>query len=133
MPVITRTSATPAPLERPAASRRLVSFLTSRTGVRHKIDGKWLLAAAFVALSGSGSLLATPTAEVQPEWQATSDIEETAAAYIRSRMPATGGDTSVAANRLDPRLRLARCDRALEAFVRPGTRVQSRTTVGVRD
>ncbi|OOG27135.1 flagella basal body P-ring formation protein FlgA [Thioalkalivibrio denitrificans] len=43
-----------------------------------------------------------------------------------------GFDVTVTPGRLDPRLRLRRCDHGLEAFLGPGSRMAGSTTVGVR-
>ncbi len=68
----------------------------------------------------------------EQQWQASTDIIAVAEAHVREMTGNATGKTAVAAGTLDPRLRLARCDRALEAFVRRGTQVQPRTIVGVR-
>ena len=46
-----------------------------------------------------------------------SDISETAIRHARANVAGTEGDISITANRLDPRLALARCDRALKAHL----------------
>jgi flagella basal body P-ring formation protein FlgA len=77
-------------------------------------------------------LLVSATMAGVPEWQPNADISATAEAYVRSMSGGAGGKTAVQAATLDPRHHLPRCDRDLAAFVRPGTRVQARTIVGVR-
>lgn len=108
----------------------LANKLTAAASKRRKIDGAWRAGLAIFAIAASGSLFATPTATGDSRWQDTAEIETAARLYIKERVG--GEQTSVAANPLDPRIRLARCDKALEAFVRPGTRIRARTTVGVR-
>jgi flagella basal body P-ring formation protein FlgA len=77
-------------------------------------------------------LLVSATMAGVPEWQPNADISATAEAYVRGMSGGAGGKTAVQAATLDPRHHLPRCDRDLSAFVRPGTRVQARTIVGVR-
>lgn len=66
------------------------------------------------------------------EWQTNEEIAGVAENYAKFRFGK--GDERVApvAGHLDPRLRLPRCSQALEPFVRPGTKVTSRTVIGVR-
>jgi len=65
-------------------------------------------------------------------WQSTADIAAAAERYLQERVGKSESRTAAQAATLDPRHRLARCDRPLEAFLRPGTRITSRTVVGVR-
>lgn len=65
-------------------------------------------------------------------WQKTTDIEATAGDYIKARIGGADGNTSIYANKLDPRVRLKRCDQPLQGFLRPGTEIANRTIVGVR-
>lgn len=71
-------------------------------------------------------------ADAVAAWHAVDDIAATAEVYISARFDKADGSTSVRAGMLDDRMRLARCDRPLEAFLRRGTRIGARTTVGVR-
>ena len=67
------------------------------------------------------------------EWQPISDIAEAAEQYlIKNRIGPAAQRTSVRAGALDVRLKLAYCDRPLEAFMRHGAVVRDRTIVGVR-
>lgn len=77
-------------------------------------------------------LLVSAAAGGVQEWQPHVDISDTAEAYVSRMAGSNSGKTAVAAGALDPRHRLPRCDRGLQAFVRPGTRLQARTIVGVR-
>lgn len=66
------------------------------------------------------------------ETQPVSDISQAAEQYLRQRLGATGRQVAPRAGQLDPRLQLPRCDHALEAFLREGSRIDQRTVVGVR-
>ena len=108
-----------------------VGKLTGHPACRRKIDASlrrstascaallFILAAASAGADTTGF---TPTA----------DIERAAADFVREQVGDYAGNTSVVASQLDSRLRLARCDRALEAFLRPGETIDNRTNVGVR-
>ncbi len=86
------------------------------------------IAVALIALAFAGHA----SAEEGPDWQPVEDIASTAESYIAARFDDGEKATTARAGMLDDRLRLARCDQALEAFLRRGTRVGARTTVGVR-
>jgi len=68
----------------------------------------------------------------ETEWQVIEDIAAVAETHIAERFGKAEADTSVRAGMLDERMRLASCDRPLTAFLRRGTRIGPRTTVGVR-
>ena len=72
-------------------------------------------------------LLMSAAAGGVQEWQPNADISATAEAYVRGMTGGNSSKTAVVAGALDPRHRLPRCDRDLQAFVRPGTRLQART------
>ncbi len=60
-------------------------------------------------------------------------IRETAVRFARTQAAAIHREpVEITPGRLDPRLRLALCDRPLEAFAPPGARDLGNTTVGVR-
>ncbi len=67
---------------------------------------------------------------------ADQDLERIVAAaedFMLQQVAQAGyGDVEVVVRSLDPRLRLARCDRPLEAFAPPGTRTMGHTSIGVR-
>ncbi len=77
-------------------------------------------------------LLVSAAAGGMQEWQSNADISATAEIFVSRMVDGNSGKIAVAAGALDPRHRLPRCDRELQAFVRPGTRLQARTIVGVR-
>ncbi len=66
------------------------------------------------------------------DWHSTAEIAAAAEAFLQQRIGKSADRTSAQAATLDPRHRLARCERPIEAFLRPGTRISSRTVVGVR-
>ncbi len=67
------------------------------------------------------------------EWHDVEDIANCAESFVMDRAagPADGGQTSASAAALDPRLRLAACERPLTATLRPGARIGPRTIVAV--
>ena len=78
-------------------------------------------------------LLVNPIAEAaDPQWQSVTDIAAAAEDYLRRHVGPSARRTEVRAGPLDVRLRLANCDKPLQAFLRRGTRIAARTIVGVR-
>ena len=67
-----------------------------------------------------------------PNWQSTAEISATAEAFLRARIGKAASRTTVKAGTLDSRHLLANCSKPLEAFLRRGTKIASRTVVGVR-
>jgi flagella basal body P-ring formation protein FlgA len=59
-------------------------------------------------------------------------ISQAAQRAIRTQAGAQGATLSLTPAPLDPRLRLAACDRPLDAFITGGGQIQYQTTVGVR-
>ncbi|MEM6512656.1 MAG: flagellar basal body P-ring formation chaperone FlgA [Pseudomonadota bacterium] len=102
----------------------LVGFLTRHKSLRRKFDGQLRLLGVIAALMLAGAANSLP----DEQWQPIADIEHTAATYIKSRI-ASG---NVQSGTLDTRLRLPLCEQPLEPFLRPGTPIKARTTVGVR-
>ena len=119
-------SADPMPARIARASS--VGFLTPD---RRKADGTllgtWARRAALLGLL-TVSLSATPA----PLWHAIDDIAKTAEQFLKQRMGAADGRTTLKASQLDPRLQLPHCEQPLGAFLQRGTRMSSRMTVGVR-
>ena len=89
---------------------------------RRKVVG-FLAFSALLCLSGTGNAV---------EWHATADIGRTAESFLAKKLGDPAGDTSVRAGMLDGRLKLAACNRPLEAFLRSGTEIGPKTIVGVR-
>jgi len=69
-------------------------------------------------------------AAAAPQSHALDDIRETARAYLAQE--AGDGELEVEVGRLDPRLRLKRCEVPLVAYLAPGARTTGHTSVGVR-
>jgi len=108
-----------------------VGKLTTTTTRRHESGG------AGAAVCGAIALLSLGMSNVyaerqQREWQPTGSIALAAEQFLRSRIGKAAPRTTVKAGALDPRHRLALCNRPLEPFLRRGTEIASRTIVGVR-
>ena len=104
--------------------------MTAGPSRRHKFDARVRLAAA--TLGGSLLLSVAPAGAETADITPTADIEAVAADFVRKQVGNYAGNTRAVATKLDSRLRLARCDRPLEAFLRPGETIDNRTNVGVR-
>ncbi len=107
----------------------IVRNLTLRRTRRHEIDAfascrTWLLA---IIACLPGLALAAEGA-----WHSSTEIAAVAENFLQQRIGKAADRTSARASTLDPRLRLARCEQPLEAFLRNGTRISARTVVGVR-
>jgi len=77
----------------------------------------------------------TPTegsAETEESWQPVDTIRRAAEEFVKERYGRNDGRMQPTAGQLDSRLRLSQCSENLQAFVRRGTKVSSRTIVGVR-
>jgi len=71
--------------------------------------------------------------KVAQQYQSLDSLQEVARRFLQSQIPAeTGTNQEIHLGRLDSRLRLGRCDRALQAFVPSGSRLQGKLTVGVQ-
>lgn len=64
--------------------------------------------------------------------QPIAEIQAAAEAFVRSRLPASRAKQFVSAAKLDPRLRVDRCEQPLQAFSQSETTLGGRVTVGVR-
>lgn len=109
----------------------IVEKLTTLTFRRHDFGARGAAiccALAFLSL-GTGAALAAPTSQ---EWQATESIAAAAERFLRDRIGTAARRTTVKAGVLDPRHRLALCGQPLQPFLRRGTKIASRTIVGVR-
>lgn len=109
-----------------------VGLLTSARDCRHEVD-----AARSRLRSRPGRLLAIvlcllPISATANEWQSVESIARTAETFVKEHYGSHDDRVRPVAGYLDARLRLARCDAPPEAFVRRGTKVSSRTVVGVR-
>lgn len=77
-------------------------------------------------------LLASPAGYPDRALHPLADIRTTAEAFVLTRLGDRGADTTATAGRLDPRLRLARCQQPLEAFAVAGDRLSGNTSIGVQ-
>ena len=78
------------------------------------------------------TLLTIAVTAAASDWQSNDEIAQVAENFVKLRYGKADSRVAPTAGHLDPRLRLPRCSARLEAFVRPGTKVASRTVVGVR-
>jgi flagella basal body P-ring formation protein FlgA len=97
-------------------------------GILTRSETKRRLFGATLAVVFATSPLAVVAAERHPVREITQAAED----YLQGRIAGTDRHVTPRAGQLDPRLRLARCDRPLEGFLRPGAEIGSRTVVGVR-
>lgn len=78
------------------------------------------------------SLAAAPAAASGAEHQPVETITRAAQEFLEHRIAETDRHVQPRAGKLDPRLKLARCDRPLQGFLRDGEEIGARTVVGVR-
>lgn len=81
-----------------------------------------------IALLAAGHTGPTAAAQSHP----LDDIRETARAYLAQEAANGENGLEVEVGRLDPRLRLNRCEAPLAAYLAPGARTSGHTSVGVR-
>ncbi|MGI9247495.1 MAG: flagellar basal body P-ring formation chaperone FlgA [Woeseiaceae bacterium] len=108
----------------------IVGKLTARGTRRHEFDARRVCLGGGILLFLLAASVSAATESVQ--WQATENIAATAEQFLRDRIGSAARRTTVQAGTLDSRHRLARCGKPLEAFLRRGTKIASRTIVGVR-
>jgi len=120
------------------SERSGVSFLTPNCVERRNSDGLGFAREfhsrlrIYAALLIACTLLACAVTANAENWQKTDEIIQVAEAYAKIHFGKADERVTPVAGHLDPRLRLQRCDQPLEPFVRPGTKVNSRTIIGVR-
>ncbi len=124
-----------SPVARTMAGRRLsntVRFLTRSGRMRRLFDGSARFTGGVASLAVL--LVSASLAESIPasRWHSIADIAEAAENYVRRVVGETDQRISPQAGRLDPRLQLPRCSEVLEAFQQRGSKITSRTVVGVR-
>jgi len=73
-------------------------------------------------------------ASAASQWQSHAAIRDTAQSFLQAfaSNQHQGNRSEVKLGKLDSRLRVKKCDSALEAFMSPGGRTSGNTTVGVR-
>ncbi len=90
-----------------------------------------------IALLGTAAVLLVASAQAEETatdtgTESLASIRSAAQSYVKSLIPAGGGETTVTVGQLDDRLRLARCPRRdLSASLPAGAALQARSTVGV--
>lgn len=123
-----------------AAKRKFVGFLTQWPECRQITDGGIRRSAGLVPAIVTGLLalvMASPAASVDGKttssaWHPTDDIARTAEEFLRQKLGRSDPRLSLQAGWLDPRVQMPRCTEALTGFMRRGTKIASRTVVGVR-
>lgn len=113
-------------------NRGTVSLLAAENCGSHNSDTRSLasvstaIVATLLLVSISGHAVASDA------WQSTESILRTAEKFIKSRYGQNDERMKPVGGHLDSRLQLPECADELQAFVRRGTRITSRTIVGVR-
>lgn len=124
----------------PVPTQKFVSFLTQRPKGRQITDGYGRRNTGFLPALVAGVavlITASPAASVDAAskssaWHPTDDISRTAEDFLRQKLGHTDPRLSLKSGWLDPRVQMPRCTEALNGFLRRGTKVSSRTVVGVR-
>lgn len=116
---------------------RIAGILTRRSAFRRFSDAgrPTVLAHLFLVLLPVVGGAAVPAADDAGDGfvrQPVDDITQAAEDYLRQRIEGTGRQVTPRAGQLDPRLRLPLCGTALQAYLRQGSKIDSRTVVGVR-
>jgi flagellar basal body P-ring formation protein FlgA len=91
-----------------------------------------LLAGGLVAMHCATPAMAADGAVLQSPWHSTEDIARTAEEFLRQKLGRTDPRIALQAGWLDPRVQMPRCSEDLSGFLRRGTKISSRTVVGVR-
>lgn len=117
---------------------KIAGFLTRTAISRRKNDGFLPPVSIHAGMRIYGALLigATLLAYVSTaranDWHSNDDIAQVAEAFVISQVGQRDSRVTPRAGYLDSRLKLPLCETPLEAYLRPGTRMSSRTAVGVR-
>jgi len=118
--------------------RRVADFLTVTANARRKYDGFLPPVSInagmriYAALLIGAAVLAYVTTASANDWQSNNDIARVAEEFVMNRVGKRDPRVTPQAGHLDSRLKLPICELPLEAFLRPGTKMSSRTAVGVR-
>jgi flagella basal body P-ring formation protein FlgA len=123
-----------------AETLNIVGFLTTANRSRQINDGgrsatmRWalVLMAASVAALLAGTAVAADRPSASPAWQSTEEIAHTAEDFLRTKLGGSGQHIGLQTGWLDPRLQMPHCSEALSGFLRRGSKIASRTVVGVR-
>ncbi len=76
-------------------------------------------------------LLLSPALQAAEAWQSLDAIQATVEAFVKEQVSTQPGDYKATVSRLDPRLRLSKCDQ-LTPFRTTGNRLWGNTSIGVR-
>src|SRR5690606_14137269 len=106
---------------------RLVGLLT-RASLARRFSGTRVFISVGILSLAAAPAVASDTAGYQP----VETITKTAQEFLEHRIAETDRRVEPRAGKLDPRLKLARCDRPLQGFLRDGEKIGARTIVGVR-
>jgi flagella basal body P-ring formation protein FlgA len=90
-----------------------------------------LVAAISVLLAINTAASGDVPVKVSP-WHSTDDIARAAEDFLREKLGRSDPRLSLQAGWVDPRVQMPRCSEALSGFLRRGTKISSRTVVGVR-
>ncbi len=86
-------------------------------------------------IAGLAALALSATAAAAPqgiEAESHARILDTARDFLEQQLAGHAGKSEIRLGSLDRRLRLARCDAGLEAWLPPGSRLAGNTSVGIR-
>lgn len=117
---------------------RIAGFLTLTAKSRRKNDGFLPPVSIHAGMRIYGALLvgatvlAYLTTAQASDWHSNDDITRVAEEFVTSQVGKSDSRVTPQAGHLDARLKLPLCELPLEAFLRPGTRMSSRTAIGVR-
>lgn len=97
-----------------------------------RIETRYPLGVARSFLLGIVAAFGFPAVAQAAAVQSHETILETARSFLQQQLKGTPGRSEIRFGQLDPRLRLARCDGKLQAFLPPGTTAMNTTSVGVQ-
>ena len=120
--------------------QKFVGFLTQWPECRQITDGRSFhstgfvpaLVAAILVFVCAGTAASVDNPEKSSAWHPTDDIARTAEEFLRQKLGRSDPRLSLQAGWIDPRVQMPKCTEALGGFLRRGTKVASRTVVGVR-
>lgn len=118
--------------------QRIADFLTAAMDACRKYDAQLprltFRSAVFLytALLLFTTVFAIESTAHAQDWQPTDEIARAAEEFLASHVGKTDRRAKPQAGYLDTRLHLPLCDLKLEGFLRRGTKITSRTVVGVR-
>jgi flagella basal body P-ring formation protein FlgA len=99
--------------------------LSARTMHEPLMNAKHIRRLILLCLAAAGAAMSAPVTDI-------SSLQSAAERAVRREIPAGDGQVIVHAQTLDPRLRLAECDRPLDAAITGDGQARAHTTVAVR-